>query len=327
MISVRRLLATFAALALCLGAASPAFASVGFRRLAVPDGKGGTIEAAAWYPAEAPVQPMSLGLIQQTVAPDAPMVGQSLPLVVISHGNGGFWGGHSDTAIALAEAGFIAVALTHPGDNYLDQSGSTDLPARPRQLRALLDYLLGGWSERGRIDANRIGAFGFSAGGFTVMAAAGGVADPDAVLGHCRDLPEAFDCQLVARDPIKPADWRDWRRDERIRAVVAAAPGLGYAFTGGSLAAIEAPVQLWQGANDQILAAPHHVEPIRDGLGDAEYHRVDGAGHFDFLAPCRAQAAASEPALCGSAPGFDRGDFHVRFNAEVVRFFREALAR
>jgi predicted dienelactone hydrolase len=324
--SLRRLLVTLAALALCLGAASPAFASVGFRVLAVPDGKGGTMEAAAWYPAEAPVQTMSLGLIQQTAAMNAPMVGENLPLVVISHGNGGFWGGHSDTAIALAEAGFIAVALTHPGDNYLDQSHSTDLPARPRQLRALLDHVLGAWSESGRIDRKRIGAFGFSAGGFTVMAAAGGVADPEAVISHCRALPETFDCQLLARDPIKPADWQDWRRDDRIRAVVAAAPGLGYAFTGESLAAIELPVQLWQAANDQILAAPHHVEPVRDGLGDADFHRVEGAGHFDFLAPCRAEAAASEPFLCGSAPGFDRTAFHARFNAEVVRFFREALA-
>lgn len=325
MLNLRRLLITLAALALGLSAAAPAFASVGFRRLAVPDGNGGTIEAAVWYPADAPAQPVAVGLIRQTVAVDAPMTGEALPVIVLSHGNGGFWGGHSDTAVALAEAGFVAVALTHPGDNFLDQSRSTDLPARPRQLRAVLDYVLGQWSERGRMDPARIGAFGFSAGGFTVMAAAGAAASPEAVQAHCHSLPEAFDCQLLARSPITADDWRDWRRDERIRAVVAAAPGLGYAFTDASLASIRIPVQLWQAGDDRILAAPHHVEPVRDRVSGAEFHKVDGAGHFDFLAPCAPEAIAAEPAICGSGPGFDRVAFHARFNAEVVRFFKEAL--
>jgi predicted dienelactone hydrolase len=228
--------------------------------------------------------------------------------------------------VALAEAGFVTVALTHPGDNFLDQSRSTDLPARPRQLRAVLDYVLGAWSERGRLDPTRIGAFGFSAGGFTVMAAAGAAASPEAVEHHCRSLPEAFDCQLLARSPITPADWRDWRRDDRIRAVVAAAPGLGYAYTDESLASIRMPVQLWQAGDDRILASPWHVEPVRDRLAQAEFHKVDGAGHFDFLSPCAPEAVAAEPAICGSAPGFDRVAFHGRLNTEVVRFFREALA-
>lgn len=325
--SHRRLLAALAALALCLGAASPAFASVGFRRLAVPNPAGGTIEAAVWYPADAPASAMDAGLIRQTVAVDAPLVGDALPLVIISHGNGGFWGGHADTAIALAEAGFVVVALTHPGDNVMDQSRATDLPARPRQLRALLDHVLEQWSERGRLDARRIGAFGFSAGGFTVMSAAGAAANPQAVIEHCRRLPEMFDCRLLASAPIAPQAWRDWQRDDRIRAVAVAAPGLGYAFTTESLASIRIPVQLWQAGDDGILASPWHVEPIRDRLVGADYRTVPGAGHFDFLSPCTPRGVAAAPEICGSAPGFDRTAFHARFNAEVVRFFRDALER
>lgn len=325
MLNLPRLLAAVAALTIALTAAAPAFASVGFRRLDVPDPDGGVIEAAVWYPADAPARPVDMGLIRPTVAVDAPLVGDNLPLIVISHGNGGSFAGHADTAAALAEAGFVAVALTHPGDNYRDQSRATDLPGRPVKLRTLLDYVLSQWSERGRLDPNRIGAFGFSAGGFTVMAAAGAVVDPERVREHCRTFPEMFDCKLLAATAFRPDDRRGWKRDERIRAVVAAAPGIGYAFTDESLASVSVPVQLWQAADDQILVSPWHVEPVRDRLRAPEFHRVDGAGHFDFLAPCTPEAAAAAPPLCGSAPGFDRMAFHARFNAEVVRFFREAL--
>ena len=323
--SLHRLVILLAACAIWLGMAASASAALGFRRLAVPNGDAAPIEAGVWYPASGPVQTMQLGLFQQSVAVDAPMAGEALPLVLISHGNGGAWSSHVDTAVALAEAGFVVVALTHPGDNYLDQSRSTDLPARPRHLRAVLDYLLGSWSERARIDAARIGAFGFSAGGFTVIAAAGAEADPAAIVRHCEARPELFDCRLMSRSPVVPGDWLQWSRDDRIKAVVAAAPGLGYAFTDRSVAAVRIPVQLWQAEEDEVLAAPYHVEPLRDRLPSAEYHPVAGAGHFDFLSPCRPEVAAAEPALCGSGPGFDRTAFHAAFNAEVVRFFRKAL--
>ena len=36
---------------------------------------------------------------------------RSLPLVVMSHGTGGSFLGHFDTAMALADAGFVVVAM------------------------------------------------------------------------------------------------------------------------------------------------------------------------------------------------------------------------
>ena len=119
------------------------------------------------------------------VARDAPVEGTGLPLVVISHGHGGSYAGHLDTATALANAGFVVAALTHNGDSWRDQSRPTAIWERPRQLKLLTDYMLGAWSDHERLDANRVGAFGFSAGGFTVLAAAGG--EPD-----LRTLPRSL---------------------------------------------------------------------------------------------------------------------------------------
>ncbi|WGM31039.1 dienelactone hydrolase [Brevundimonas sp. NIBR11] len=253
--------------------------------------------------------------------------GSPHPLVVISHGNSGWYRGHADTAEALAEAGFVVAALTHPGDNYQDQSRGLRLTGRAPQLSALIDYMTDGWSGPVAVDAQRIGAFGFSAGGFTVTSIIGGVSDARAIQAHCAAEPEVFACRLIgAFGGLDLANWRPQARDARVKAAVIAAPALGLSFTDESLAAITIPVQVWQAADDLILPSPFNVEPVRDGLGGAvDYHRVENAGHYDFLTPCEPRMQAAMPELCTSAPAFDRAAFKRAFNAEVVRFFRQAM--
>jgi len=252
------------------------------------------------------------------------------PLIVISHGSGGDYLSHSDTAQALAGAGFVVAALTHSGDNWRDQSLVAAIWHRPRQLRLLVDYMTGEWPARSRIDADRIGAFGFSAGGFTVLVAAGGTPDLGRIRDHCTAHPGFFDCRIAsAARPLLPLLSRIvWTHDSRIRALVVAAPALGYTFGREGLAAVRAPVQLWSGDSDEILPHSFYAEPVRDELpGRVEYRLVAGAGHFDFLAPCSAAAARARPHLCTSGPGFDRVAFHDSLNRDAVRFFQESLAR
>lgn len=292
---------------LLLTTAAPARAQDADQVFRFVDPAGGEIEAGVWLPADA-------------------VAGTAHPLVVISHGNGGWYRGHHDTAEALADAGFIVAALTHPGDNWRDDSRSTQLSARPRHVSLLIDYMTRDWSGPVAVDPGRIGAFGFSAGGFTVIAVAGGVSDPALIARHCEDHPDFFACGLLAQQPIDVAAWRPVGHDLRVKAAVIAGPALGLAFTRESLAAVRIPVQLWQAAEDQILPAPYNAEPIRDQLGrPPEYHRVIDATHYDFLPPCAPELLAALPVLCHSKPGFDRAAFHRMFNGEVVRFFREML--
>jgi predicted dienelactone hydrolase len=114
--------------------------------------------------------------------------------------------------------------------------------------------------------------------------------------------------------------------DARIRAVVAAAPAVGWAFTGRGLAALQVPVQLWRGAADEVLPHPWHAELVRRALPQPPALRVvPKAGHYAFLAPCPDAMAAAVPEICLDAPGFDRVAFHRAFNAAVVGFFRTTL--
>lgn len=282
---------------------------VAVSRLTIPDGDQPAIEIGVWSPAEAATAPH--------------------PLIVISHGNGGDYRSHYDTAAALAKAGFVVAALTHTGDNWRDQSRATDLVGRTRQLSALIDHMTQQWDGRAAIDAGRIGAFGFSAGGFTVLAAAGGDPDLNRLADHCRANPDFYDCRLIGRHVGAMKDGAAAPRlphDARLKALVVAAPALGFAFSRQGLAKVAQPVQLWQAGADQILPAPFYVEPVRDALPVApEYRRVEGAGHFDFLPPCSLELAAAAPMICAPTPGFDRAAFHETLNREVLRFFREHL--
>jgi predicted dienelactone hydrolase len=303
-------------------------AQVGFQHFTIPEPTGGApMEVGVWYPTDAPGRPQPLELYTQTVAQDAPLKGRELPLIVMSHGHGGSYAGHHDTAEALAQAGFVAAAVTHNGDSWQDMSRATHLEDRPRQLEALTEYMIKAWPDHGRLDPGRIGAFGFSAGGFTVLALAGGEPDLTRFGPHCRSYPDFYDCKVFGSDKSDLGAPRVWTHDARIRAVVSASPAMGFAFGKAGLAAITAKVQLWRGDDDPILPNPYYGEAVRQDLPrPPNMHVVAHAGHYDFLAPCSEAMAQRLPDICAHEPGFDPVAFHQVFNQDVVRFFRAALA-
>jgi len=314
---------------LLLAACLPARAEneiVGFVVIAVPNGTAPPVETALWYPAEgATPRPTRLAFFSQDLAAGASVRGRSLPLIVISHGSGSSFTGHVDTALALAEAGFVVAVPTHTGDNTRDSSGAKDLGARTRQFAAVIEHVVDHWNP-GAVDPNRIGAFGYSAGSFTVLVAAGGTPDRSRVAVHCADHPTFFECRLIAGATPSAAPPVLTRTPRALRALVLAAPALGYTFGHGSLAELTMPVQLWQAEEDAILPKPYYVEPVRSALPrPPEFHSVAGAGHFDFMAPCPEGLARVAPAICEIRPDFDRAVFHARFNSEIVRFMTDAL--
>lgn len=189
---IRRTLLAGPALLVLAGAAFLASAirtqrPVGFAVLSAEDPAGPAIPVAAWYPTEARPWPTTLlGLRLLSVARDAPVAGRDLPLVVFSQGNGGGPGSHADLATALAEAGFVAAAPLHAGDNFEDERAvgtAAWLPGRARELRAAVSHLLGAWSGRDRLAPGQVGLFG--CGHFSFLA-------PCALLGPpalCQDGP------------------------------------------------------------------------------------------------------------------------------------------
>lgn len=302
--------------------------AAGFQHGFAADPNGKPLEIGIWYPSQATPKSMSMGPTTMSVAFNGPVEGRALPLVVMSHGTGGSFLGHYDTAIALADAGYVVAAVTHTGDNYADQSRSVFIMDRPKQMSRVIDHILSSWDGRATIDSARIGMFGFSAGGFTTLVSIGGLADFSKVGPMCREHPEDFACQLIAKTGQAGIALPDssLAQDHRIKAAVVAAPALGFTFSPDELKNVKIPVQLWRAENDVILPHPRYAEAVRRALPKIpDYHVVHKAGHFDFLAPCSVALANIAPVICKSDPGFDRVAFHQTFNTSVVDFFGKNL--
>lgn len=298
--------------------------TVGFQALSVPVAGDKPLKVGVWYPSSSPEAPVRLGPDLQTVAAGGAISAKHHPLIIVSHGTGGWYGSHDDTARALARAGFVVAAVSHTGDTFDDLSRATRMADRPRQLRDLIDHMTGAWPDRAAIDPKRIGVFGFSSGGFTALVAAGGEPDLSLVGPHCQAHPAYFDCNLVRQSDLGGAAG-PWVHDPRIRAAVIAAPALGFTFAPSGLAKVKVPIQLWRAEQDRVLPHPLYAEAVRGLLPRSpDYQVVAGADHYDFLAPCGPGMTKAAPAVCGGK-GFDRTAFHASFNADVVAFFRRTL--
>lgn len=155
-------------------------AAAGFQNLTVPDADDQPLSVGVWYPTDSSVATTVSNVAGQFLAVGGALKGDHLPLIVISHGNGGGVLAHADTAEVLADSGFVVAAVVHTGDNSEDKSypASRWSVDRPRHIGRVIDFMLDRWGGRSRIDAERIGVFGFSAGGFTALVAAGGVPNP-----------------------------------------------------------------------------------------------------------------------------------------------------
>lgn len=305
--------------------------AAGYQHGFAADPQGKPLEIGIWYPSQAQVLPLKFGPTTMSVAMNGALQGNALPLVVVSHGSASSFLSHFDTAIALADAGYVVAAVSHAGDNYADRSRSADIMDRPRQISRVIDHMLSAWEGHAAIDAARIGMFGYSAGGFTALVNIGGVPDFSTVGPMCRQYPEDFACQLLAKtggsNPAAPLTSMTARAaDPRIKAAVVAAPAIGFAFAPDGLKNVKVPIQLWRAENDRLVPHPRYAEAVRLALPQApDYRVVLDAGHYDFLVPCGDALASIAPAICSSAAGFDRSKFHSDFNAAVVTFLNRAL--
>lgn len=320
---MRCALLAFAVTLYCLG--SPVEAA-GIQLLDVDPALSGAI----WYPCAAEPTHVALGRLSAGVdfdlkgSKDCPVTGTKLPLVVFSHGRGGWFGQHHDTVEALADAGFVVAAINHPGDSVSDSSRRDTLSvwgSRAADIVRLLDFVLNNWKGRAVIDPAKVGFFGFSLGGATGLVLMGTKPDFARVASLCKETTGA--CAQLHNGETPP----DPLQDTRIRTAVIVDP-VPAILTRENLAVVKVPFQFWRsqfggpGVGDGSGTAR-----VAEGLpGKPDIHVVP-AGHYAFLAPCSAELAAAIPRICTDVPAeFDRVAFHRAFNAAVVQYFREQLA-
>jgi len=270
-----------------------------------------------------------------------------LPLVLLSHGTGGAAAQLAWLAESLATRGYIAAAINHHGntavEEYLPQ-GFILWWERAEDLRRVLDRLVEDPVLGPHIDRSRIGAAGFSLGGYTVLAAAGAVvsaaalreycAGPQRTATSCELPPEAGSFTLeevldrAEHDPLvreSMARREESYRDERIKAVFAIAPVLGPALKPESLAQMSVPVRIVVGEADTQAPPRESAVPITQAIPTAKLRLIPNVAHYTFLAECTIWGRLLLRHLCSDPSEVIRQEIHRQVAEEAVAFFGRAL--
>jgi predicted dienelactone hydrolase len=291
----------------------------------------GKLTAVEFYPSSAPPSDAprtEVGPYELDAAAGLPPASGRKPLLILSHGHGGSIWGHHDLAEELARAGFVVAAVEHAGDSWRDQSGSgTDrvLYGRAYQMSALIDAILGDPSLAASIDASRIGAMGFSAGGYTALLLLGAQPDFARLERYCARHPK--DPELCGAGSVKQTMAASKpTADPRVRAAFVMAP-LGVFFGPNAFDEVHAPVYIYEAAEDHVLVPDENAEAVHRALLTVHgFRAIPGADHYVFLAPCSARLADEAPDLCQDAPGIDRIAVHRTLARDADSFFARALA-
>lgn len=336
-----RLSAASRLIAVLLLTSTPAaadYASAGFKQWSF-DYQGTATEVAVWYPASTDSIAIEAGPFTLNVAPAAPLPVARHPLLVISHGTGGSAIAHHPLAEALAAAGFIVAALTHPGDNYQDRSLVADaryFADRPRQLAAMLSAIGSDAQLSQLIDNDRVGAIGHSVGAYTVAALLGAEADRAGLIEHCQRVVDDPSCEY--RDPTRgvsneaaesfslPASAQAGAINDLpvIRSAVLLAP-FGRVISAASRIDESIRVLIIAAEHDEIVPARYHLERLRVVAPAAEVSEAAGAGHFSFIAPIAPRWHSQLAEVAIDPAGLERATFNQWLATKLVNWFNSSL--
>jgi predicted dienelactone hydrolase len=314
------------------------------------------LRVTIWYPAtkDSVELPLVIGPPDKplfevgSVAFDAPFAdGGSRPILLLSPGAGGSARLMGWFGIAMARAGYVVIAVDHPGDNFTDVKTTAAMLLawdRAEDLRSALaaaenDPVIGP-----HLDRARVGVAGVSFGGYTALVAAGARSfDFDRLVAFCTENPDDGVCHQRARTPapMTPADRKKTLASPEIAAEVARAgeshalpevqaafvmaPGPIQMLDPASLAAIRKPVSIMLGDDDIDVPPATNGLIAAKAIPGATLLRLPGVGHTDFLPDCTDAGRAAFPQWCTFK--VPQADTHRQAIAAAQEFFARTLAK
>ena len=304
--------------------------NVGFRKI-----KTAHTAFAVWHPTNAAPNMRALDFFPVVYAENAAPSGKNLPLVVLSHGNGGRFRNHHLTASHLAKNGFVVIAPQHKHSPDMH----SHLHSRVGDIKLAIATLQNNKDFAPVLDSQNINAIGYSLGGATALAAAGANVDWESFLLHCArdyakdenacaDFPFWIRFLLRAKHYFLPNPkkvfWNFSENPIAFRKIALIAP-VGKPMDAESLANVSAKVLLLQIDGDAVLRSPFHSEHLRDNLPPqtTQYELIKGGYHYGFVAPFPQRILDAEhiPEM-KDPPGFNREKFIATINEKILAFLR-----
>ena len=301
-----------------------------------------------WYPAatgarEAPVVIGPPGYAYFDIgsaAPEAPVApGGPRPAILLSHGFGGSARMIGWFGIGLARAGYVVIAVDHPGSNAIDPktvAGAIMWWERAEDLRAALQAARKDTVIGPHIDAARLGVAGFSAGGLAALIAGGARVDWHRIEAFCAAHPDDGVCRPQEEFAVTPEEIAHLRSEAPIaaafahsgedhsipgiRAVFAMAPGVVQALDPASLAAMRVPLTVVLGDADDVAPPATNGLAVARLVHGAKLIQLPGVGHYDFLGACTEAGRVAVPVCRSAVP-------QKATHARVVTAARELFGR
>jgi len=208
-------------------------------------------------------------------------------------------------------------------------------------LSEVIDGMLADPEFGPKIDQDRIGAAGFSIGGYTVLALGGARADISVITDLCNKQPDAPVChvpemkemgtpeQMLAAvrktSGVSLARSNESYRDPRVHAIFAIAPAVGMTLTHESLRTMRVPVYIVVGSADPIATPKENADLIRAQVHGAKETVLPNVVHYTFLDTCTAEGKKELGVFCEDAPSVDREQVHAQVAEMASEFFDHAL--
>ncbi|MEY4268895.1 MAG: hypothetical protein RLZZ58_111 [Pseudomonadota bacterium] len=193
------------------------------------------------------------------------------PLIILSHGFGG-WNTHfSRLGEALASHGYVVVSIGHGDEPYSDVPGFSRsfgnvLLGRAQDQRHVLKHIVaaaGTTGPFGQIDIDHIGLLGYSMGGYGALATAGAAYDQEGAPFSA--VPLALRRSALSPDPETAA---------MIKSVVLVAPWGGQpdnrVWQADALADVKQPVLMIAGDHDDVVNYDAGIRWIFDHLAASD---------------------------------------------------------
>jgi len=293
-----------------------------------------------WYPTLAqPSADETSPFISMATARNGAISKGTFPVILFSHGTGGGRLTVEWFCATLASHGYIVVAVDHFGNTF-----DNPIPIefvkfweRPQDITFVLNQLLDTPEISSSMNVKKIGVAGFSLGGFTAIALAGGKMDYDALQNYFKtdagkkeaDVPEmpgllSFMGNPEVRESFKQAPPL---KDARIKCAFVMSPAIGHAFPGKmNFKDVVVPVCIVAAGKDRIAPLQTNAAHYAAMIERSQYHVVGTeAGHYVFLNEAKEGLKSQAPVFFQDPAGVDRRSIHQQTLTLALEHFNKVL--
>lgn len=265
-------------------------------------------------------------------------------VAVVSHGAFGSPREMNWLGYALASQGWLVAGVSHYGESWvygpqtIDPSSVMKFWLRPQDVSFTIDSLSDTGLFNTPLNTNNVLMLGHSSGGFTTLAMAGAKLAAGKTQEYCSSEKAKEDkgCSYGSQKQKQPANKKMINKvgklqatmqDNRVSAVIALDPALGYAASEESLKDINVPTLVIGSVENDFLPFDSHAQYYANNISGAKLVGIEqGAGHFIYIDQCDANREVNGVPLCKDREGVNRKQMQKQVLNHIFGFiYRNGL--